>query len=304
MWDLVKKYWDLLSGFIVGLILSFMAHYDNEKLRLFYSVIILLLVCMGMFRFIRQAIEKEMKKIRENRKKSIVDAVVDNNIAVKAIKLAQDPAKEGEKVGELFVTLMGGIKSIMKKLKEFFSKYKGYLCTLLLGIITAIETYGGYINQLCGGVLTVDGVPVLPFATLILTLLVGMLSNGYSKEQMEKIKALFSKSSTTELVRAEIKKKLADTKSNYTQFVKLQSTKEAELANLYSELESRKNTYFAKKEMYSMTPQLATEEDVLLASNAVRECEKEIVEKEAEVTEIKTSVANLEAMISALKNQL
>lgn len=304
MWDLVKKYWDLLSGFIVGLVLSFMAHYDNEKVRLIYSVIILLLVCMGMFRFIRQTIEKGMKKRRENRENNILDSMVDSQMVVKAIKLAQDPTKEGEKVGELFLTLIGGIKSIMKKLKELFSKYKGYLLTVLLGILTAIESYGGYINQLCGGVLTINGIAVLPFATLLITIVVGILSNGYSKEQMEKIKALFSKSSTSELVKAEIKKKLADTKSNHTQFVKLQSTKEAELANLYSELESLKNTYSAKKEMYGMTPQLATEEDVLLAMNAVRECESKITNKEAELEEVKTTISNLDVMINALKGQL
>lgn len=303
MWDLVKKYWDLLSGFLVGTALSFMAHSDIEKVRFIYSVIILLLVCMGLFRFIRQAVEKGVKKKRESRQHSLLDVMVDNQIAVKAIGFAQDPTKEGDKVGKLLKTLLGG-KKIMKKLKELFGKYKGYLLTVLLGILTAIETCGGYINQLCGGVLTINGVAVLPLATLVIAIIVGILSNGYSKDQVEKIKALFSKSSTNELVRAGIKKKLAESKANHTQFVKIQATKEAELANLQSELEGLKNTYFAQKEMYGMTPQLATEEDVLLAANAVRECEANIANKKVEIEETKTTISNLEATINALKSQL
>lgn len=304
MWDLVKKYWDLLSGFIVGLILSFMAHYDSERVRLIYSVIILLLVSMGLFRFIRQSVEKGMKKRRENREKTLIDAVVDNQIAVKAIRMAQDPVKEGEKVGKFLKELSEVKKSIMKKLKQLFSKFKGYLLTVLLGILTAIEAYCGYVNQICGGVFTLNGVEVLPFATLVITIIVGILSNGYSKEQMEKIKALFSKSSTSELVRAEIKKKLADTKCNYTQFCKILSTNKAELANLQSEKESLTNTCMAKREMYGMTPQLATEEDVLLAVNAVRECEVKINSKEAEIAEVEAKVYGLETTINALKAQL
>ena len=302
MWHLVKKYWDLLSGFIVGLALSFMAHFDCDTVRWMYSVIILMLVCIGLFRLIRQAIEK--KKPKQVREHTPIDDAVDNLIALKAINLAQEPTKEGEKIGKLFTILWGGKNYIMKKLKELFDKYKGYLLTLLLGALTAVEHYGGFINQLCGGALMVNGVAVLPLVTLVLTILVGIVSNGYTKEQREKIIALFSKSSTNELVNAEIKKKLKDNTAKHTQFVKILSTKESEKANLNSELEGLKNTYYAKKAMYGMTPQLATEEDVLLAANAVRECESKIANKDAEIVEVQASVTNLETMINALRSNL
>lgn len=299
MWDLVKKYWDLLSGFIVGLGLSFIAHFNSETMRMIYSVIILVLFSIGLFRLVRQAIDKGIKKRREH---NLLDNVVDNQIAVKAIQFAQNPTKVGEKIRKLFMTLGG--KNIMKKIKELFDKYKGYLLTVLLGVLTAVENYGGYINALCGGVLMINGVAVLPIVTLVCTIVVGCLSNKYTKGQIEKIKALFAKSSTNELVKAEIKKNLKDNTVKHTQFIKIQATKETELENLKSELESLKNTYNAKVEMYRMIPQLATDEDVQLALNAVNECSQKIANKESEIREVKSSVTNLETMIGALKSQL
>lgn len=304
MWDLVKKYWDLLSGFIVGLVLSFMANYDSELLRQMYSIVILLLSCMGLFRIIRQAVEKGMKRKKKSREHNLIDTMVDNLAAVKAIKLAQESTKVGEKLGKFYMTLIGGKNSIMKKLKELFDRYKGYLLTVFLGVLTAVEQYGGYINELCGGVLVINGVEILPVVTLVCTVIVGILSNGYTKEQVEKIKSLFSRSSTSELVRAEIKKSLKDNSVKHTQFTKIQASKETELENLKSELESLNNTHNAKKEMYHMIPQLATAEDVQLAANAVSDCERKIVNKESEIVEVKNTVENLKNMINDLKSKL
>ena len=304
MWELVKKYWDLGSGLIVGVALSFITHSDIEKVRLVSSIVILLLACMGLFRFVRQAFEQGKKKKEESRKHSLLDDMVDSNIAVKVINLAQEPTKAGEKYGRLFISLWEVTKGIMKKFKEFFDKYKGYALTIVLGLLTAIELYGGYINELCGGVLMVKGVAVLPFATLVLTMVVGILSNGFTKEQLEKIHALFSRSTTEELVLTEIKKSLKENTEKHKQYNKILATKEAELANLHSEMESHTNTYNAKKEMYVMTPQLATEEDVRLALNAVSECAAKISAKEAEIEETKNTLTNLAKTIGALKSQL
>ena len=304
MWDLVKKYWDLLGGLVVGLALSFTAHSNCDKVRLIYSIVILLLACMGLFRFIRQAVEKGKNGKEESRGHTIVDSLLDNQLAVRAIGLAQEPTKEGERIWKTSIKIWEVTKKHMKKLKEFFDKYKGYILTVVLGLLTAVETYGGYINQLCGGVLKVKGVEVVPFVTLILTVIVGILSNGFTKEQVEKIKALFSKSSATELVEEEIKKSLKANAEKRKQFTKILTTKETELANLNSEKESLTNTYNAKKEMFAMTPQLATEEDVLLAKNAVSECDVKIANKEAEIEETNTTIANLTASIEALKSKL
>lgn len=301
---MVKKHWDLVCGFIVGLALSFTDHFGGEKVRLYSSVIILILACMGLFRFIRQAIDKEMKKRKDKRESNLLDVIVDNQLAVKAIGFAQDPTKEVEQVGKLFMKLWEVNKKIMKKIKELFSKYKGYMLTIALGVLTLVEQYGGYINEMMGGKLVIKGVEVIPLITLIASIVVGILSNGYTKDQMTKIKALFSKSSTSELVTAEIRKSIKENTAKYAQLHKTLATKETELENLQSEYESLGNTYNAKKEMYNMTPQLATDEDVQLAFNAWTECEAKINSKAAEITEIDVTMDNLSTTISALKSQL
>lgn len=301
MWDLVKKYRDLIIGFIVGLALSIMSHCDNEIVRWVHSDILITLLCIGLIRLIRQSIDRE-RKIKQ-RERTVIDGMVDSLPVIKAINFAQEPTKEGEKIKE-FITIIGGKEKHMKKLKELFDRYKGYLLTVLLGLLTAVEQFGGYINALCGGVFVINGVEVVPVVTLASTVVVGILSNGYTKEQVEKIKALFSRSSTDELVKAEIKKSLKEDTVKYAQLTKSQASKETELENLKSELESLNNAYSAKRKMYDMIPQLATAEDVRVAENAVHMCEQKIVNKESEIVEVKNTLEALKTTINALKSQL
>ena len=295
----IKKYWDLIGGAVVGVGMCIISHIQLERVQLFYSIIILFLVSIGLFRVIRQSIEKP----RNERKHNIIDSVVDSQMAIKALSLAQSPTKEGEQIGKIFINLLEELKSIMNKLKQFFDKFKGYLLTIALAVLSVVEMCGGFINQLCGGVFTINGVEVLPVVTLACTALVGILSNGYTKEQREKIKALFSKSSTNELVQAEIKKSIKENTAKLAEFNKILSTKQTELANLQSELESAKNTHAAKKEMYGMIPQLATAEDVQLAANAVVDIEAKITEKAAEIKKVEATIEHLKTTLTALKSQ-
>jgi chromosome segregation ATPase len=163
---------------------------------------------------------------------------------------------------------------------------------------------GGYINTLLGDALTVNGIELLPLITLGATVLVGILSNGYTKEQKEKIKALFSKSTTNELVKEEIKKTIKEKSAQLAQFNKILTTKQHELDNLNTELATLNNTLEAKKEMYSMPVQLATAEDVQLANNAVTDCQAKIVDKTNELNETQKTIDNLNTQINALKSQL
>lgn len=303
MWELVKKYWDLLSGLIVGLALSIMAHSDSETVHWIYSVILMLLACVGLFRLIRQTIEGGLKA-KKGREHTPIDNMVDNLIVVKAIGLAQEPTKEGEKYGKKIIVLWEATKPIMKKLIEIFDKYKGYILTVLLGILTMVENYGGYINQLCGGALTINGVKVLPIVTLVCTMVVGILSNGYTKEQMETIKATLKRSTIDELVNADIKKSLKENTAKYAQYAKIHATKETELVGLNNELQSLNNTYNAKVKMFNMTPQLASKDDVQFAANAVFECEQKIANKKAEIVDVNNTMEALKTNINALKSQL
>lgn len=298
----IRKYWDIISGAAVGLILAYIAKFDLEQVQLIYSIVILILVCIGVFRIVKQAIEKQMNT--KNRKHTVIDSMLDGQKSIKAISLAQSPTKEGEKIGEFIISLFKGIKEMLEKFKTFFNKFKGYMLTVALAILTAIEMCGGFINSLFGGALTINGIAILPLVTLVCTAVVGALSNGYTKEQAEKIKALFSKSNTNELVLAEIKKTIKEKTAQLAQFNKVLTTQEHELAIVESELETLRNTLQAKREMCAMIPQLATNEDVQLAHNAVADCQTRCENKKRDINSTKETIETLTKTINALKSQL
>lgn len=297
MLEFIKKYGDILIGAVAGVGLAVVAKFELETVQLYYSVIILILMCIGGARVIRQAAEK-----KKERKHSVVDSIVDSTKTIKAFKMAQAPTEEGEKIGEILIQIWRG--TMMEKIKTFFSKFKGYMLTIALAVLTVIEMCGGFINSWLGDVLTVNGFEVLPCVTLACAVIVGLLSNGYTKEQQEKIKALFSKSTTNELVLEEIKKTIKEKSAQLTQFNKVLTTQQHELENLNSELETLTNTLNAKKEMFAMVPQLATNEDVQLAQNDVFNCQNRCAAKQAEIANTKATIDNLTTTINALKNQL
>lgn len=300
MFEFIKKYWDLILGSLVGILITVLSKFKIEIIQLCYSIIILILVSIGICRVLRQEIDKKKKE----RKHNLIDNVVDKQNSVKAISLAQQPTREGENVGKFILIILGGIKKPMEKLKAFFNKYKGYMLTIALAILTIVEMCADPINAMFGGVLEINGVAVLPVITLALTVVVGILSNGYSKEQQEKIKALFSKSSTNELVLAEIKKTIKEKTAQLAQFNKVLTTQTHEKENLESELETLKNTAQAKIEMFSMTPRLADEADVQLAKNAVVDCQAKIENKKDEIEKTQATIDTLTTTINALKSQI
>lgn len=298
----ITYYWDIISGIILGIVFAVAADFELEKIQLIYSIIILILVSIGCCRLIKQSLDTNKKKKKERH--NVIDNLIDFQKPVKAISLAQDPTKEGSKVGEAIINLLKkGVKS-MKKLKVLFDKFKGYILTIALTILSFVEMAGGYINDLCGDVLVYKNVEILPLVTLIAAIVVGCISNGFTKDQKEKIKALFSKSSTNELVQAEIKKTLKEDETKLKEFNKILVTQENALDNLKSQLASAKNTHSAKVEMHNMTPQLATDADVQLAATEVVNIEAAIVEKTKEIEKTKTQINNLTTTINALKNQL
>ena len=302
MWEVVKKYWDIIAGFTFGLGLTFFSRFNLEKVQLSYSIIILILANIGVLRMVKQAVEKQ--KERKERKHNLIDDIVDNTIAVKAVRLAQNPTKDGEQIGKILIKTIEGVKVVMNKVKTFFDKFKGIILSIALGILTIVEMCGGYLNTLCAGKLTVNGIELIPLITLVASVVVGIISNGWTKEQKEKIKALFCKSTTDELVQAEIKKTLKEQEMKLRQCKSVLATKQTELDNLSSELVTKDNTLLAKVQMSGMTPKLATDEDVSIARIAVNEVKEKIEAKKKEITEMEKSIQTLNSTITALKSQL
>ena len=297
----IKNYWDIIGGILAGLSISIASNFKLEIVQLCYSVIILIIVCIGILRLVKQEVDKKRKTARKH---NVVDNIVDGQKPIRAISLAQSPTQEGEKIGRQIILLWGVTKPMREKVKNFFAKFKGYMLTVALAVLTAVEMCGGFINDAFGGMLVINGVAVLPMATLSCAVVVGIVSNGYTRDQQEKIKALFSKSNTNELVLAEIKKTIITKSKQLAEFKKVLTTQEHELANLESELETLGNALQAKREMYTMVPRLATAEDVQLANNAVSECNARIAEKKKSIAETKDTVENLTTTINALRNQL
>lgn len=301
--NFIKKYWDIISGLITGIVVTAASSFDLYILQVSYSIIILLLVSIGFWRIVKQSIDKN-KNNKKERKPTVIDNMVDGQSSVKAVNLATNPTKFSEKLGKTILDILkGGIK-LMKKFLEWLDKFKGYILTIALGLLTCIEMCGGYINQLFGGVLEYNGVEILPLVTLILTAIVGCLSNGFTKEQRAKIKALFTKSTTDELVQSEIKKTIKEDTSKLKEYNVILSNQEAELANLQSQLTTAKNTHKARETMFNMMPPIATSEDVRLAANEVSSIEVKIEAKKREIEDTNNSIGILTTKIDALKSQL
>lgn len=298
--NFLKKYWDVISGILLGLIVAATTKFNSDQIQLIYSIVILILASIGCFRIIQQSIEKNKKVKRSN----IIDTLIDSQKPIKAISLAQDPSTEGQKTGEAILNLLGGVKHIMKKIKELFDKFKGFILALSLAALSIVELCGGFINELLGNTLVINGIKIIPLVTIVAATIVGCVSNGYTKEQRDKIKALFSKSTTNELVMAEIKKTLKENELKLKEFNKMLSTQENALANLESQLNTAKNTYNAKVEMFNMKPQLATNEDVQLAANEQSNIMTAINEKKQEISKTKASIEKITVTIGALKEQL
>lgn len=297
----IRRYWDIIGGILAGAAITAVAQFQLDVVQLCYSIIILMIVCIGIFRIIKQ----EADKRRHNeRARTVVDAIVDGQKPIKALNIAQEPTREGEKLGKKIIEIWGVIKPIMEKIKTFFSKFKGYILTTALAILTVVEMCGGFINTACGGVLTINGIEVLPVVTLACTAVVGIISNGYTPEQKEKIKALFSKSNTNELVKTEIKKTVKEKSAQLTTFNKLLATKQHELANLESALEALRAKQQAKSEMEAMQPPLATAEDVRLATSEVVAGEARVADKNTEIAQTRASIDELTRTIGALRSQL
>lgn len=143
MKDLIKRYWDILGGTITGLFLSIIAQWKLDSIQLIYTEIILILVCIGLFKVLKNGIDNFTK----GRKKIVVDKLVENQKPMKAITLANEPTKTGEELGEVLIDTMKGGKKLMKKIKDVFVWIRKYW-QQLLGIVSAIGEYALYVYAL------------------------------------------------------------------------------------------------------------------------------------------------------------
>lgn len=300
----IKKNWDILGGLITGLIITVASGFNLTVIQITYSIFILLLVSIGLFRVIKQSIDKQKETRKKERQHNIIDDMVDSQTPVRAISLAQKPTREGERLGHLLIDILKRGKRIMKNIKTFLDKFKGYILAVALMALSIIEMCGGHLNAAFGNVLVVNGVEVLPIVTLVLSVIVGCISNGMTKEQAEKVKALFTKKPSDELLMAGMKESLKQREADLKQKTKSLTTQELELDNLESQLVAATNMVEAKSKMSKMTPRLATDEEVQQAENTRVKLQAEVNEKKKEIETTKTLIEALNTTIGALKTQI
>lgn len=283
----IKKYWDLIIGFVAGVSLAVLSRFKIDKITLINSILISILLSVGVLKIIKETIEKT------KRRDTVIDKMLDNQTPMKAIKLASDPTEDGEEVGKNVIILLGVFKQFMEKLKTLFDKFKGYMLAICMMILSIVELCGGYINDLCGGVFTVHGVEVLPIITLVASTVIGLISNGYTKDQKEKIKALMSKTSSgdkNQIVANEITKTLKTKESELKDLNKKLATQEKELEVITKKFDEMKNTYDAKVQMNGMTPQLATSDEVKSSYENMKQAKLNVDAQNVEINKTKAVI--------------
>ena len=135
MLKIIKKYWDILGGTISGIILSIVVHWELVKIQLIYSVIILILVLIGLFKVMLlkyNEVHGSKEKIDHH---NAIDKLVDNQKPIKAIRFSQHPTKDGEELGNLIIETTKGSKQMLKWVK----KNKGALVSCLLALLGLLE---------------------------------------------------------------------------------------------------------------------------------------------------------------------
>lgn len=293
---LLKKYWDIIGGSVIGISLAIAVNFKVEEMQLIYSIVILILTLIGLLRILKQ----------NKRRHNFIDDLVDVQKPIKAFNVAQDPTKQGEELGEIIIKTIKRSKNSMEKIKEFFSRFKGYLLTFLLGLLTIIEMCGGYINEMLGGVLTVNGIDLLPVITLVASLIVGILSNGFTKEQWCNIKKLVaaSKSPTNDLVKKEINSQVKQLQDLNKEYEKEIAALEKEKAIVEKEVLKAKNTYEAKAQLNKEFPQITTSSDVEVAREALNKVELDLTTANSKIEELQKKIDVNKLTISTLKSRL
>lgn len=151
MKDLIKRYWDIFGGTFCGIGLSYLVHWQLNQIQVIYSVIILILVCIGLFKVMKNSIDKKLR-----RKQIIVDKIVESQKPMKAIKLANEPTSTGEELGYALIDTMKGGKKLMRKIKNMFvwiGKYWQQIIGLIGDFVVACLVIYAYVFDKFGFIL-------------------------------------------------------------------------------------------------------------------------------------------------------
>lgn len=140
IYRLIRLNWDIFGGIFTATILSWLADWDNDIISTIYAIIILILVFIGLFKVIKNSVDKRAK-----RNKIAIDTVVDHQKPMRAIEIAtENPTKSGEELGKIIIETAKGWKKKMQKIKNFFVWIRKYW-QQIIGIGFSLIEYAFYI---------------------------------------------------------------------------------------------------------------------------------------------------------------
>lgn len=169
----LKNYWEVFGGTIIGIAYSFIVEWKSEMIQLGYSIIILILVIIGLFRFF-------FKRNSNKKEKDIIDKTLNANKITKAIHIAENPCQEGEQLGELVIeTIHGG-----KKMIKWISKNKGAIISTLVFIVAILESIFEFLYQYLPFEL---GFNIVSVALTVAGGAVGVLTSGFGSVKFKEL---------------------------------------------------------------------------------------------------------------------
>lgn len=129
----LKNTLQILGCVALGILISFLSHWENEIIQTIYSTLILIFLLIGFLKVLKSP-NKENERNNQTRNKdnniNLIDLVVNQQKPLKAIELSQNPTQGGEELGEIFLETMKGGKKKMEKIKNFFKRVWGNKFTI------------------------------------------------------------------------------------------------------------------------------------------------------------------------------
>ena len=314
MWKIIKRYWDLLSGSLCGVgiiyvVSSIFKDFSKiyEEIQLISASLALILLSIGFFKVIKNAMEQRSAK----RKKIFLDKLADTQQPIKVINMAENPTQPGEELGHLIVDTSKGVRKMWGKIKKFFDKFKGIICSIILLILSFSVEHIDVINDLIGKYVTYKGINFLTMGLAILSVFVGIKSNSFSKEEWNMIISIFKdKATSTEQVKnilkavlnnkdVEVNEDTIDVTKELNNSIK---TTSKEVKTLQTELSSWKSKLEVIVKVVAKTQKLV--ESDIATNEDLDKCINEQIEIEAKIDEINDTIKAKEAKITKWQSML
>ena len=166
----LRKYWDVFSGTIIGIVYSIIVNWNLYKIQIAYSVIILILVLVGFFRYF----------FRSKKKSDLIDKTLNTQRFTKAIHIAENPCQEGEELGKLVIeTINGG-----KKMTKWINKNKGAIIGALFVILSVLEGIFNFLYQYLPFQL---GFNIVSIAFTVTGALIAVFTSGFGSVKFKEL---------------------------------------------------------------------------------------------------------------------